>query len=303
MNTTRDQISELEKQNQIKVEIETEKAKIESSLRERIKELNCLYGVAELIERNEHSIGKILQGVADLLPVSWQYPEVTCSRIIFKNQEYQTSLFSISQWKQSADILEAGEKVGIMEVYYLKEMPVIDEGPFLREERLLINAVAERVGRAIEQINVEMQLEVERESLRNMNITLREVLSRIQDEQKEAGRTIQANVDKIIMPILHTLESEVSSDLKKYILLVKRNLEEIVSPFTNKLSNDFMSLTPVEIQISNMIKNGMSTKEIARLRYISDATVNRHRENIRKKLGIKNKKINLSTFLRTYMTE
>jgi DNA-binding CsgD family transcriptional regulator len=88
-----------------------------------------------------------------------------------------------------------------------------------------------------------------------------------------------------------------------YLLLLKRNLEEIVSPFTNKLSKEFMILTPVEVQICNMIKNGLSTKEIAKLRGISPATVSRHREHIRKKLGITKKEVNLATYLSALMAE
>ncbi|MCP4757074.1 MAG: LuxR family transcriptional regulator [Proteobacteria bacterium] len=299
---TRMQISELMNQNLIRAEIEKEKQKIEHSLRERVKELNCLYRIAELVDRHEDSIEKVLQGVVDLLSASWQYPELTCARIIVKDREYKISRFKKTKWKQTAEILEEKEPIGTVEVYYLVEMPELDEGPFLKEERLLINAVAEQVGRAVERINARKKLEAEQETLRNMNITLKEVMARVQDEQKEAGKSVQANVEKVIMPILHSLKNEVSFEQQTYIRLIEQNLEDIVSPFINKLSRQFMSLTPAEIQICNMIKSGLSTKEIANLRYISHATVNRHREHIRKKLGLNNKKINLSTYLRTCMS-
>ena len=103
------------------------------------------------------------------------------------------------------------------------------------------------------------------------------------------------------MLIIHTLETGTHPNQKQYISLLKSNLEDLISPFINKLSKDFMSLSPLEIQICNMIKGGLSTKEIANLRGLSNATINRHRENIRKKLGLTNTDVNLTTFLNTYM--
>jgi hypothetical protein len=294
-------IIELEKENLRRTEIEQEKAKIEHSLRERVKELNCLYGITNLIVRHGHSIEKILQGVTDLLPAAWQYPEITCARVTFEGKEYVTPNFKTSQWRQATDIFAAGKKEGLVEVYYLEEKPVIDEGPFLREERLLIDTVAQRISRASERIRAEKQLEVERVSLKNMNIALREVLTRVEDEKKEIGKAIQANVNKVIMPILLALEAEIPANQKIYLKLLENNLKEILSPFTKNLSKEFMSLTPAEVQICYIIKQGLPTKEIANLRGISIATVNRHREHIRKKLGIANANINLITFLDTFM--
>lgn len=239
--------------------------------------------------------------MTDLLPAAWQYPEITCARVTFEGKEYVTPNFKTSQWRQATDIFAADKKEGLVEVYYLEEKPVIDEGPFLREERLLIDTVAQRISRASERIRAEKQLEVERISLKNMNIALREVLTRVEDEKKEIGKVIQANVNKVIMPILLALEAEIPANQKIYLKLLENNLKEILSPFTKNLSTEFMSLTPAEVQICHIIKQGLPTKEIANLRGISIATVNRHREHIRKKLGIANTNINLITFLDTFM--
>ena len=65
---------------------ETEPDKVEIALRERIKELNCLYGVSQLAERNLHSLDNLLQELVNFLPYSWQYPEATCARILFKGK-------------------------------------------------------------------------------------------------------------------------------------------------------------------------------------------------------------------------
>jgi regulatory LuxR family protein len=303
LKTANREIVLLKQEQQIKLDIEKEKSKIEHVLRERIKELNCLYGVAEIIEANENNVDAIAKGILDLIPTSWQYPEITAAQIKIRNKPYCTSEFRESPWKQSADIFESEEKVGFIEICYLEEMPPIDEGPFLREERLLINAISVRIGNAIERITSKKQLEIEQKSLQNANITLKEVLSKVKEEQTETGKAINANVNKTIIPLLHALSSEVYPEQQRYIDLIHRGLEDIVSPFINKLSEAFMALTPVEIQICNMIRNGLSTKEIADLRHISGATVSRHRENIRQKLELKNCKVNLPTFLRTHMAE
>lgn len=279
----------------------TEWARTEHALRERVKELNCLYGVSRVVEHCGRSVDKLLQGIVDLLPGSWQYPEVCCARVILEGREYVTAKFSTSDWKQSAGIGVGGEPAGVVEVYYLERMPELDEGPFLKEERLLINALAERIGKAVERIRAERQLEVERASLQNMNIALREVLARVQEERSELARAIQANVDKIVMPILDALESELSVEQRQYAVLLRRNLGEITSPFADELSHAFTSLTPAEIRICDMIRRGLSTKEIARLRGSARATVSRHREHIRSKLGIANESVNLTTYLNTFM--
>jgi DNA-binding CsgD family transcriptional regulator len=85
--------------------------------------------------------------------------------------------------------------------------------------------------------------------------------------------------------------------------MLRSNLEEIASPFISKLSLSYHSMTPTEIAICNMIRNGMRTKEIAEMRGIAEATINRHREKIRRKLKITNQDVNLATFLQSSMWE
>ncbi len=119
-------------------------------LDERIKELNCLYGMSRLIEKPNISLEKILQGIVDLIPPAWRYPEITCARITLENQEFSNKNFRESIWKQTSNIIVHGKLVGTLEVYYKEERPSIDEGPFLKEERRLIIAIAERLGRIVE---------------------------------------------------------------------------------------------------------------------------------------------------------
>ncbi|KKM53085.1 hypothetical protein LCGC14_1554350 [marine sediment metagenome] len=127
-------------------------------LGERVKELNCLYGISKLVETPGISLEQILQRTADLIPPSWQYPEVTCARITLDGQEFKTEDFRETPWKQASDIKADGEGIGRVEVRYLEERPESDEGPFLKEERSLINAIAEELGRITERKRAEEAL-------------------------------------------------------------------------------------------------------------------------------------------------
>jgi len=129
---------------------ESELRELTNKLSERIKELNCLYGISKLVEDRNTSVDEILQGVVDLIPPSWQYPEVTCACIKLRDNQYKTANFQETGWKQAETIIVNGEQFGTLEVHYLEEKPESDEGPFLKEEQNLIHVVAERLGHIIE---------------------------------------------------------------------------------------------------------------------------------------------------------
>lgn len=278
----------------------------EGDLRERIKELNCLYGIAQLAERRPDSIDEMLQGVVELLPAAWQYPEITCARIDFEGKTYTSTGFETTPWRQSSEICMHETVVGDVSVFYLEERPPAFEGPFLREERFLLDAVAERISAVAMRIEAERdlqeanrQLMLERRTLQEVNIALRTVLSRIEDEKQSILRDIQTNVEKVLLPIVDGLAAEVSGNHRNYVDLLRDNLEQIASPFIGHLSQKHASMTPTEIGICNMIRNGLGTKEIARVRRVSPTTISRHRERIRRKLGITNDRVNLRTYLLT----
>jgi DNA-binding CsgD family transcriptional regulator len=275
---------------------ETER-KFEKQLRERVKELNCLYSLARLIEENENSIDKMLQQAVELLPTSWQYPEHACAKIFYKKQTYQSSNFKPTAWTQQVPLVVFEKQEGQIEVHYLKKLPTLDEGPFLKEERLLINTVSDHIAKAIQRINIQRQLLIERQALQDANVALHDSLVQSKQEKKKIGSSIHAKIDKIITPIFYALEADMDERQLKYLSLLKENLQDIVSPFVEGNQDVITKLSPVELLICDMIKRGLSSKEIANLRGISPATVSRHRENIRHKLGLAHRKINLVTYL------
>jgi PAS domain S-box-containing protein len=111
------------------------------------------------------SLEQMLQRAVGLIPPSWQYSEVACARIVLEYQEFKTKNFRETPWRQVADIRLRGERIGSVEVCYLEERPESDEGPFLKEERSLISAVAERLSRIVEVKRAEDGVQAERQRL------------------------------------------------------------------------------------------------------------------------------------------
>jgi signal transduction histidine kinase len=119
-------------------------------LHERVKELSCLYGISKLFEEDDLTLDETIQKTVDLIPPSWQYPDITCAQIKLNNQSYRTKQFIKTDWVQSQEIRVNKENIGVLEVFLLDNKPEIGEGPFLIEERNLLNAIAERLGHIIE---------------------------------------------------------------------------------------------------------------------------------------------------------
>jgi GAF domain-containing protein len=130
---------------------ETRVASILHDLQERAKELSCLYRVDELLNHGDLSLEAILRGIVEILPPGWQYPHDCQARILYEGQSIESANFEPSQWVQSADIVVQDTTVGSIEVSYRTQMPRSDDGPFLKEERKLINTIADRVAGCIVQ--------------------------------------------------------------------------------------------------------------------------------------------------------
>ena len=138
----------------------------------RVKELNCLYGISNILARQDASPEERFRGILELIPPAWQYPDITCARITIEGKRYKTGNFKKTGWIQAQDITVHGERVGTMEVCYLEERPEAAEGPFLEEERHLIEAIAGRLGEAIERKRVKEALQDSEEKLRIMSSSI-----------------------------------------------------------------------------------------------------------------------------------
>jgi DNA-binding CsgD family transcriptional regulator len=141
------------------------------------------------------------------------------------------------------------------------------------------------------------RLEVEQKALHEKNIALKEVLDQIDQEKTQIAFQVQSNIEKIAIPIVRILEERTGSEEKHYISLLENCLSNITSPFISLLQKSHFRLSPREMEICNMVKNGMTSKQIATLLNISVETVRKQRQNIRKKLNITNEKTNLHSYL------
>jgi PAS domain S-box-containing protein len=133
-------------------------------LGQRLKELHCLYDISNLIQRPGISLEEILRQSVLLIPPAWQHSRTACARIALGDREFQTPNFAETPWRQVSDIVVHGERGGVVEVCYLEEKPASDEGPFSKEERNLIDAIAERLGRIAERKRVEEALQRSQEA-------------------------------------------------------------------------------------------------------------------------------------------
>jgi signal transduction histidine kinase len=155
----------------------TEHRRTEEALRirtheldQRVKELRCLYGISNLVEEPRVSLEEILQGVVDLIPPTCRYPGDNCARISFGEQTFATDNFEETARKQTSDIMVRGERVGCLEVYYVGAQAEVDAGLVLRDERDLLNAITERLGRIIERRQAEEQVRRHEEQLAVLNV-------------------------------------------------------------------------------------------------------------------------------------
>jgi two-component system NtrC family sensor kinase len=162
-------------------------------LRERVKELTCLYGIARLVAEPGISLEEILQGIVELLPSAWLYAEIAFARIILDDRSYLTPSFREGKNKMAAEILVSGQRRGTVEVIYGEERPGLDEGPFYKEERNLIDTVAKEVGIIIQRREAE------------------EDQRRLQDQLRHADRL--ATIGQLAAGVAHELNEPLGNIL------------------------------------------------------------------------------------------
>lgn len=269
-----------------------------------------LESFGQLVTRDGHNLEQLLTALVRLLPSTWQYPEVCAARVNLRDQVFVTPNFAQSPWMMEDAICVQGAPVGKLQVVYLAARPKADKGPFTHEEHALLSFVVSLLSKTVERLEAVhrlhetvTQLNLERGALQQANAALYGILDRIEEERKATRRSIVASADKLVMPVVHAIEAQVAPQVRPMVNLLKSRLEELTSPFADSLSRAFASLTPLEVSMCQMIRDNLTTKEIARIRHVSPSTVARQREQIRRKLGITGSDTNLATYLRTFLAE
>lgn len=147
-----------------------ERKKTHEALRERVKELNCFFEISKLLIDSDNSFEAIVEKTVNIIPQSWKYSDITCSRITIEGKTYKTSNFLETPWRLISYIKFQGNKIGAIEVCYLEEKEQSHEGPFLLEERALINGIGELLSIAFERKRAEEKLKILKKAMDTIEI-------------------------------------------------------------------------------------------------------------------------------------
>jgi len=196
--------------------------RVQWAVRERVKELTCLYGIARVAQKPGSSMDEILQGIVELLPRAWQHPDIASARILVGRCAYTTPGFKEGPYRQAADILVNGTRGGTVEVFYTRKKMGFAEGPFLKEEQSLIDTVAREVSLTLERREAEEHKSNLQEQLRHadrlatigqlaagvaheLNEPLANILGFAQLANKASGlpATVASDLDRIVKTSLH----------------------------------------------------------------------------------------------------
>lgn len=281
--------------------------KQQRELKERVKELNCLYRIADLCAKRNGDLVEVLRSMLPHIAGGWQFPSKAAVRIVINGQEIQSRNFREDGCCLQRAILVDGIQKGSLEVRYPETRTQASaDSVFLEGEVKLVEGVAALIGNMVAKYEADgelrkraLELARQKGELEKKNIALREILTQLGIEKNEMESKIQANIENVIMPnILKLKKGSFAPDIyQKYVDTTYRNLQNITSAFGLKIGSRRYGLSPRELEISSLVRSGWSNKEIADLLCISIATVERHRHNVRRKLGITNSACNLATFL------
>ncbi len=183
-------------------------------------------------------------------------------------------------------------------VFEILELPLFYSDKIMQKLTIFRDITDRR--QAEEQLKlINVNLIEEQVKLRKMNVTLKEILNQYKSGKDLVEKQTQTNINRFILPILGDLENGANENQKMLIKALKESLGDITSPFINQLENKYSSLSPRESEICKLIKEEYSSKDIAATLGLSVQTIHLRRKHIRKKLGISNKKVNLSIFLKS----
>lgn len=171
---------------------------------------------------------------------------------------------------------------------------------YSRTLKVNLEALVEKKTKALKQANETLENKVKERTLHleEANTAVKVLLEYREKDKEILGATFLNNIQQIIIPLIERLRStKISARQKKIIETVESSLKEITSPFINNLGIKFFNLTSMELQVVNLVKSGLSNTEISDILGVSTGTIRSHRHNIRGKLNIKNKNINLRKYL------
>ena len=145
------------------------------------------------------------------------------------------------------------------------------------------------------------ELELKTKSLEEINTAMKVLLKKRQEDKTEIEDNVMTNVKKLVEPYFEKIKkTELDDRQEAFLSIIESNLNEIISPFTRQMSLKYLNLTPTEIRIANLIRHGSPSKKIAELMNVSPRTIDTHRKNIRRKIGLQGQRGNLRSHLLSF---
>ena len=294
-------VEELEKDNSRYLQTETLLRRNEERYYDTITHLNeGFYSVSldgTLLDHNNRfkkilglDLDKDFKGLQ--LPDFWQNPE---EREIYIDKLMKIGFikdYEINAKKSDGELIVIQTNSRLVQENDGRELRI--EGSFLDVTE------KKQVEEELKQVYIDLETKVKERSfeLSELNTSLKVLLRKSEEDKSELEEKVLSNMNKLILPILNKIKRDpLSNRQMNSLITVESNLKKITSTFSRTLSLEYSLLTPTEIQIANLLKEGKTSKEIVELTSSTLSTINFHRRNLRKKLGLKNKNKNLKNHL------
>ncbi len=274
---------------------------------EELKSRKTLNEITVIVEEEHITLYEILQKISSILAAAL----CSCANYTIE-LEVEKSLYHSKDFVPLRNVYEfpifiERYRCGTLKIFSDKNRKANSEACLCEEDTEFIHYICERIGRIIHRYRLtaelhetQEKLESKNRQLKNKYIALKELMEHIETERAHKDNEIISYIETIINPILSKMKT--SATPEKYFAELERTVGNIASDFNTTLKYNYTKLTPKEREICNYLKNGSGSKEIADLLNLSEQTVAKHRDHIRKKLGISNKKVNLVSFLESLET-
>ena len=202
-------------------------------LGERVKELQCLYAIAALVAQPGIALAALCQGIVEVMPPAWQYPDITCGRIVLDNHTFATPNFQHTRWRLSSDIQVYGKCIGTVDIYYLEEKPDSDAGPFLHEEQHLLHAIAKFLGETLERRRVEDERARYAAQLQALSQRLLDVQ---ETERRAIARELHDHIGQLLTGLKLTLEMSapvMGEEAREHLHHARRLVHDLMARMRN----------------------------------------------------------------------
>ncbi len=276
---------------------EVEPAALQRQIREREKELDGLYRLATLFSQSEYDAHTLLRDTAEVLRRSMEWPEEVS--VALSAEDVMVSIGQTGEVRDSYRVVHPYGEDGRVEI----DVSICGERAITvsPRERAFIDSTASLLADVLLRLETREALRSGTAELERKNIALREILHQIELEKRSAMENVKGYVEMFVLPHLRDLVR--GGTLRREELLrvtqAENALKGLIAADPEHVVSSLRKLTPREVEIAGLVRNGMTTKEIGEYFHIAATTVERHRNNIRKKLGLAGGDMHLAVYLRS----